>query len=330
MKFGVILAAILGLAAATAIVGWFGFSAVFADLARLGWRSFGFLCLYTALPFLLLGTAWFVLDPAAPLGRWPVFIWARIIRDAGSELLPFSHVGGFVFGARAAVLQGVSSTTAFATTIVDVTTETIAQLGFAGLGFGMLLIRLGDARGAHGGLIGSAIIGLALSAAGAAIFIVLQRRGGGTAEKLAARFLPGAAAQTAQVGKALAALYDNPWRIGLAVAIHLAAWVASAVGVWLALRLAGVEISLAGLLAIESLVAAARSAAFVAPMGIGVQEATYAVVGPLFGLGPDLSLALSLLRRARDLATGVPALLIWQGLEGARALKVRRAAGHRG
>jgi hypothetical protein len=82
-----------------------------------------------------------------------------------------------------------------------------------------------------------------------------------------------------------------------------------------------VSIRLTSVLAIESLVSAVRSAAFVAPMGIGVQEATYALLGPLFGLGPELSLAVSLLKRARDLAIGVPALLTWQGLEGARLVK---------
>jgi putative membrane protein len=320
MKIGVIIAALVGLAVATAIVGYIGFGAVFAAISTLGWRGLAFLTVYSAAPFFLLGSAWFLLDAGAPLRRWGVFIWARVVRDSGSELLPFSHLGGFVIGARAAVLQGITSTTASATTIVDVTTELIAQLGFTSLGLAMLLLRLGG-RSGHDGLIGSVSLGLALSAIGAVAFIALQRRGSGLAERLARRFLPGAAVQAGLVGGALRALYDNPWRIGAAVLVHFAAWTASAVGVWLALRLAGVEIGLGSVLAIESLIGAVRSAAFVAPMGIGVQEGAYALLGPLFGLGPDLSLALSLLKRGRDLAIGVPALLIWQGLEGLRAVK---------
>jgi putative membrane protein len=241
-----------------------------------------------------------------------------VTRDAGSELLPFSHVGGFVIGARAAILRGVTPTAAYSTTIVDVTTEIIAQLGFTGLGLGLLVMRLGGARVSHGDLIVAIAIGLALSGAGCAALIVLQRRGGGLVEKLAERFVPGAAARTAEVARALHGLYEAPWRIAAAVVVHLGAWFASAVGVWLALRLAGFGIGLPAILAIESLVGAARSAAFMAPMGIGVQEASYAVIGPIFGLGPDLSLALSLLKRARDLIVGVPALLVWQGMEGVR------------
>jgi hypothetical protein len=44
----------------------------------------------------------------------------------------------------------------------------------------------------------------------------------------------------------------------------------------------------------------------------------------LFGLPPDIALALSLLKRGRDLTIGVPALLIWQGTEGRRALRTGR------
>ncbi len=318
MKLGVFIAALVGLAIATAVVGYIGFGAVFSALSTIGWRGLAFLSLYSALPLALLGSAWFVVGETPRLGQWGAFVWARLARDAGSELLPFSHVGGFVIGARAAVLRGITPTVAYSTTIVDVTTEIIAQLGFTGLGLGLLIIRLGGRGATHANLILAIAIGLGLTAAGAAALIALQRRGGGTVERLAERFVPGAAARTGEVARALNTLYEAPWRIAAGVTFHLAAWVASATGVWLALKLAGFDIDLPAILALESLVGAARSAAFMAPMGIGVQEASYAVIGPLFGLGPDLSLALSLLKRARDLIVGVPALLVWQGMEGVR------------
>jgi putative membrane protein len=320
MRLGVILAAVIGLAVATAVAGYIGFGAVFAALSRVGWRGLGVLCGYSVLPLGLLGSAWYVLDGREPLRRWPTFIWSRLVRESAGELLPFSHLGGFVIGARAAIERGISPTTAFSTTVVDITTELIAQLGFTGLGLGLLAVRL-QGHAAHANLFGAATIGLALTALGAAAFITLQRRGGRLVQRLVHRFLPAAADRTGRVVEAIDVLYRRPARIAAAVAIHLSAWVASAVGVWLALRLAGVRVELASVLAIESLVGAVRSAAFVAPMGIGVQEATYALLGPLFGLGPELSLAVSLLKRARDIAIGVPALLAWQGLEGARLVR---------
>ncbi|HEX3429950.1 MAG TPA: hypothetical protein VHT03_03610 [Rhizomicrobium sp.] len=51
----------------------------------------------------------------------------------------------------------------------------------------------------------------------------------------------------------------------------------------------------------------------------GVQEAFYAIVGPLFGLAAPAAIALSLLKRARYVAIGIPVLLAWQLAEGARA-----------
>ena len=317
MKIGVILAAIVGLTVATLVVGYIGFAAVFQALAIIGWRGLVFLSVYSLVPLTLLGGAWFVLDGAAPLRQWAAFIWARAVRDAGTELLPFSHLGGFVIGARAAILRGVAPTAAYSTTIVDVTAEIIAQLGFTGLGLALLMQRLGDVSN-HNGLVVAIVAGLGLSTLAAIGFITLQRRGVHLIERMAERFVPAAAGGAGLVGRALRTLYANPGRIAAAVGLHFAAWIASAVGAWLALRLAGVDISLKSMLAIESLVSAVRSVAFLAPMGIGVQEGAYAVIGPLFGLGAELSLALSLLKRARDVAIGVPALLIWQAEEGVR------------
>jgi putative membrane protein len=319
-RLAIALAAVLGLALATAVIGAFGLASVLAALARIGWRGFAFLTAYSLLPFTLLGSAWFVLTPGLSPRRWAILIWARTVRDSATEILPFSQVGGFVIGARTAILHGVAPVAAFSTTVVDVTAELIAQLGFTGLGVGLLAMRL-SARSTHDALIGAGLAGLGLSAAGAAAFIVLQRRGMGLLEGLARRFLPGAVAGAAAMREALNALYARPLRLGAAAMIHLAAWIASAAGAWGALRLAGVAIGLADVLAIEALVCAVRGAAFVAPMGIGVQEATYALVGPLFGLPADMSLALSLVKRARDLAIGMPALLVWQAFEGHRLVK---------
>ena len=57
------------------------------------------------------------------------------------------------------------------------------------------------------------------------------------------------------------------------------------------------------------------------PSGLGVQEGAYALLGPLFGLPADAALALSLLKRARDLAIGIPLLLGWQVIESRRTLR---------
>jgi len=317
MKLGVIVGALVGLVLATGVIAYFGFGAVLGALATIGWRGFFILCGYSVLPILLLGLAWFVLAPDQPPSRYGLFVWARMVRDAASEHLPFSQFGGFVIGARVAILHGVCPTLAFSTTVVDATAELIAQIGFIGLGLGVLALRLGG-RSAHSALLGSCLLGLGLCIVGAVSFIALQRKGSGVIEKLAQRFLPSAVTQAGALTSALTELYRQPLRVCLGVGVHFTAWTASATGAWLALRLTGVRLSLADVLAIESLLGAVRSAAFAAPMGVGIQEAGYALIGPLFGLAPDMAIALSLLKRARDLAIGLPTLLIWQGFEARR------------
>ena len=51
------------------------------------------------------------------------------------------------------------------------------------------------------------------------------------------------------------------------------------------------------------------------------------LLGGLFGLSAQTCIALSLLRRARDLALGLPALATWQALEGRRAWRVDQGRG---
>ena len=57
------------------------------------------------------------------------------------------------------------------------------------------------------------------------------------------------------------------------------------------------------------------------PQALGVQEGGYIMLGALFGLSAEAALALSLVRRARDLVIGLPILLVWQVVEGRRSLR---------
>ena len=84
----------------------------------------------------LMGLAWRALLPDAGRSR---AVWARLVRDFGSEALPLSQVGGYVLGARALALAGVPATLAAASTIVDVTLEFVAQLAYTALGLALLV-----------------------------------------------------------------------------------------------------------------------------------------------------------------------------------------------
>ncbi len=318
MKFGVFVAALIGLAVAAWLLVDTGINTVFESITSVGLFGFTLLTVYILPSVIVLGAAWYVLAPKARGASLTTFVIARQLRDSGGDVLPFSQIGGIVIGARAAILRGVSPSLSFASITVDITTELMAQIAFIilGLGFGVAL--LGDNADSMP-LLRGLFLGALLLIPGIAVFVVLQRRGSKFAEALAGRFLPAAVQHTAAFGRAVNEIYAQPGHLGLSSALHLVAWMASAFWVWLGLSLMGVPISMEAAIALESLVCALRSAAVFVPASIGVQEAGYVALAALFGIPPEAGLAISLLKRARDVVVGVPVLLIWQAVEGKRA-----------
>ena len=331
MKLRFALLAAVGVALALYLVRYVGWHAVLSAAATIGWTGFALFCLGALALFVLLGTAWQVLLPAALAPRLRVLIGARLVRDAGAEVLPLSQLGGIALGVRAAMLQGMSAALASASMIVDVTAEMLAQIAYAVLGVAILLARVPRSSQVTS-LTSACVIGLLLAAVAAGLFITVQRRGGRITARFARKLLRSAGHTFTGVGRALEIIYRSPARVVLSGALHLAAWVGNGAVVWLGFRLIGAHIDVAAAIAIESLVYAIRSAGAFVPNALGVQEGAYLVLGPLFGVPPDLALAISVLKRARDIAIGVPVLLSWQAAEGRRAFQtaVRSPAGDGG
>jgi putative membrane protein len=215
-------------------------------------------------------------------------------------------------------LRGVSSSLAFATSIADVTTELMAQIAFVVLGLGFCYVLL-EGQTSSEPLLQGLLLGALLLIPGIIAFVVLQRRGSNMAGKLAERFLPAAVAHTAAFDAAINEIYARPKSLALSAFLHLIAWIASAFWVWMGFHLMGSSISFEGAIAIEALLCALRSVAVFVPASIGVQEAGYVALAPMFGAPPEIGLAVSLLKRARDILVGVPVLLVWQAIEGKRA-----------
>ena len=207
---------------------------------------------------------------------------------------------------------------AAAANAVDVTTEVLGQILFVLLGLLFLLDRHPDSS-----LAGPVALGMALMAAAMAAFIWVQRSASGLFRRVTAslgRQVAGQWGGTIRLGidtlqDRLNRLYERPGRIAMAALVHLLAWLAGAAWVWLAYRLLGAPIPIGTAIAIEGVASGILSVSFLVPAALGVQEAAYVALGSLFGLDPHLSFGLSLLRRGRDLAIGVPVLLLWQVAE---------------
>ena len=141
----------LGLASAVALVGWVGFGRVGGALVRVGWAGFAAFAASSLPLYAVLGLAWFA--PAEPRSFRSALAFgaARIAREAAAELLPFSTLGGYLVGARAAALLGVGAAVAFGTGAVDLVTETLSKFAYLALGAAAALGRERGNVSAHGG-----------------------------------------------------------------------------------------------------------------------------------------------------------------------------------
>ena len=90
------------------------------------------------------------------------------------------------------------------------------------------------------------------------------------------------------------------------------------------LQTVGAPIGFLEALAIEALLHAGLAFAFLVPGYAGVQEGAYMLLGAAFGVPPEIALGTSLVRRGRDIAIGIPILLIWQFVELRRLRTDRR------
>lgn len=320
MRFGLVLAALVGLALATWLVVAVGFASIFAAMLAVGWSGFLGLCASGAALFGVLGAAWFAVMPRQSRAPFLNFVWSRAVRECAGELLPFSQIGGIVIGARALALRGVDGSVALGSSIVDVTEEMIAQIVFvlAGLVFLLTVARHVPSSAA---LARSVAVGVLAAIIAAGLFFRFQQQGIAAVARHIGRWSPKTGAWFGDLHQSLAGIHAAPARLAISLVIHLCGWIGTALWAWLALFLMGKPIPFPFVFIIEAILCAIRSAAIIVPGAIGVQEASYALIAPLLGLSAPDAIALSLMKRARDVAIGVPVLLVWQLAEGGRAWK---------
>ena len=319
---------IIGIALVIGLVCFQGAGDVAATVAAVSW-GIVVVVLVRLVPIMLDGYVWRLLFLEGH--RPPVLtaLWARWIGEAVNTLVPAFQVGGAVVRSRLLVMRGVPGRIAGASVVVDLTLSTITLLFFTLVGIGLLMAHHGESDIARA--IGYCVAGGFVVVV---LLCVVQQRGFfGWIIRLVARFARGKAWDNAVGGaealdEAIQDLYRHRWLLAGNAAGQLAAWVLGAAEVYAALYFMGYEVSIADALLIESLILATRTAAFFVPGALGVQEGVLVLLGGMIGLGPEVALALSLVKRVRELVIGVPGLLAWQVAEGKNLLSrgARRAA----
>ncbi|RJS93963.1 lysylphosphatidylglycerol synthase domain-containing protein [Salinisphaera sp. Q1T1-3] len=326
MKRMAALMLLVGLALFTAMLAWQGAGALARAVAAVGWGLVA-VTAWHLVPLVIDSHAWRLLfdRPRPPILH---IVWARWIGESINGLLPVAQIGGDIAKARLLIKRGLAGAETGASVVVDTTLAAIGQMLFAIAGLLMLLALMSrpDLAWALG-------IGIAAMLAILATFYRLQRGGmfgvlagfvhrvGGGRAGL--DFVGGAKA----LDVAIAAIYARPGVVLRGLAWRLVGWFVGTGEVWLALYFLGHPVGVDDALMIEALGQAIRGAAFVIPGALGVQEGGFALLATLVGLDAETGVALSLVKRVRELSLGLPGLVAWQIAEGrivsGRARRIR-------
>jgi putative membrane protein len=304
-----ILLALAGLAGAVLLLAQQDLTEVWALLATAG---FGLVLAGVAhvVPMLANAEAWRVLLPGAKrpsLAAMTLNVW---IRESVNGLLPVARIGGEVASYRLLRAEGVAPAPAAASLMVDMAISILSQLAFALLGLA-LLGGLGAGVGWQG-MAGAALLGVALAGG----FILAQRanlftRMAAVLNGVAAGRFAAFTAHSQKIDRMARRLWRARGAIGACFLWQLLGWCLGALEIWLALWFLGHEVSPGTALAIEAMIQALASAAFLVPGALGLQEAGFLGLALLVGLPAEAGAALAIARRIRDLVVFLPGLLAW-------------------
>jgi putative membrane protein len=319
VKLAAYLGGLLGIALFTALVVHSDVSGMLQIALRGGWPLL-WLIPYRTVFFLFYAAGWYILlrpyDPARR-ARMGYLLWVTTVREAIDRLLPVASVGGAVAGVRLLGWRAIPAPAAGATVIIEILLTLIASWLFAVVGVALLMNF--DAAAADYQRV---ILALLLSLPVPLIMARMLGTGSlfGRLQSLIVRFAG------VQVPPAGALALDSALRSSLrhsntllaAGTLQLAALASGSVEIWFALRLFGQPVGFAEALILESMIQAFRHLAFVVPASLGVQETVLVVFGHSLGVGAETAIAVSLVKRLREVLYGIASLASWQWMEGRR------------
>jgi putative membrane protein len=295
-----------GVALLALVLATHGAGAVREIVAQVGWQVI--LVIAAHLPVTLLATiGWQVLLP--PDRRPPLsFLFRlRVIKEAVNALLPVAQVGGDVVRAKLSVRNGLTLAEATASCLVDVLAGTVGLVLFVLTSLVMAIVTLHDPRLAQAGL---TLVGV-VAVIAASVYIAhkagLGRRVGQFSQRWTAL-----ASRVGELGEAFRGIGRQRANLFASWAWHMAAWVGGAFETYVSMWALGLNPTLLQALIVEGLAQTAKVVGFAIPGALGVQEGGYLLLGGALGLTPDQALALSLLRRVRELTLGVIGLVLWR------------------
>ncbi len=313
MKLGALIGGLLGLGLSAWLLETYGVGRILDLLKFAGWIGILAVIAFHLLQILCSALGWRVIaGPTVPRPGLLAYTMLRWIREAVNNLLPLAQIGGEIVVARLLQQRGVKLAPAIAGTVADLTIEMATQILFTLLGLILLLRSVGES-----GIAGYVISGLLVAAlVVAGLFGALWLGLAAAVEKGLLRFGRwmgwAGAANVEGLHHALIGCYRAPDRVALAALWHMVSWLLGGVEVCLAVHFLGVDIGIGPGLIIESLGQALKAAGFAVPGALGIQEGGYVVICRALGLSPEVAIALSLMKRIREILLGGSGLIFWQ------------------
>ena len=305
LRYAGVALLVASIAATAFMVVWWGATTIGSDV----WRALPALPAALAVhgtQLCLSGFAWWLLLPVPRAGVLPV-LRVRWVREAVNTILPLGGLGGAVASTRLLARDArLSMADATASTMADLTCEAISQAPY------LILALVAVALLAPGQLSAGRAALAVVPVLGAAVAFVLAQRFGmmRVIERVAARLGFGAA--MAGLHEGLMALHARGAAVAGCTLIHVVSWSLGGAEVWVILRAIGQPVGPGAAFAIEGLGMAARSIGFALPSGLAAQEAGFVIACGLFGIGAPDAVALSMVKRLRELVVGVTGTAVWQ------------------
>lgn len=313
LKLTGLLLWLMGLGFVIVLVARQGLVEVGAATAAAGYGMLWIACLQFV-PMMCDTMAWRQILVRQPGVSLVGLFWARWLGESVNNLLPAARIGGEVVRGWLAFRKlDLPGSIAGASVVVDMTGIIAAQILFTTVGLAVLVMHGGD----HS-LVGGAAIGIGLLLAMLAVFLLAQRAGIFVIFERLARALMRSLGRSSLVSDSgaldagIRTFYQHRGRFMLCVLFHWLGWTAGVLEVWAGLWFLGHPVSFLDALMLESLIQAVRGAAFFMPGALGLQEGGLILLGAIIGIGPEVALALSLIKRIRELMWGLPGLLVWQ------------------
>jgi len=310
----------IGLLLLIGLIIWQGATDVFTLLLTTGWS------------LLWLPLIWFPnLLPATQGWRLlfsndrPTFIHALLAMWMGravNNLVPTATIGGEIVKARLISSWGVSGINAIASVVVDKAMQALSVAIWGLVGVSTLLIYSTDDE-----LALYATIGFVILLCCAIGFLIVQRLGmlgilatlGGKLIKT--DYWQGVTFSAKEIDAVILDIYRHKLRIIFAVSLKTLSLILQTGEVWLACYLLGHPIGLLEAVLLKSLTTTLSDIAFIIPNAYGIQEGAYILIGAIIGLPADISLAVSLAVRIRDIVFDPAGLLTYQNIESKKLLE---------